>query len=388
MKIKLSFVLIVVLLANLLLSGVASAQPAPTEVYVSPVITETTTCGEMTFGVWVKNVVAMTAFHLEIDFNPGSVEVTKVVNGGFLGTPAESALFEPTNGIYNGTGKILFGVAQQGTNGEPTLRNGTGKLIEITLKAKTPGNLVPFTIDGAKSILVNWPDAFQIPFIVTGPGVVSTSSCAPTDISLTPSSIKEMQPAGTIVGTLTSIDPDSPDSFIYSLVNPTSYPDNSNFAISGDKVLAQMSFDYNTRTSFTIFVRSTDSGEKYSEKAITINVLNQVPVAVDDAYSVDEGGVLNVPTRGVLANDTDFDPLVLTAVLVGGPSHGTLALNADGSFTYTPAPNYSGSDSFTYKANDGHADSNTATVQITVHPAPPPEGPPKTFYLYMPLLNK
>ena len=388
MKIKLSFILISVLIANLLLSGVASAQPAPTEVYVSPVITETTTCGEMTFAIWVKSVVDMTAFHLEIDFIPGSVEVTKVVNGGFLGAPPESAFFEPTNGIYNITGKILFGVAQQGSNGNPSPRNGTGKLIEITLKAKTPGNLVPFTINGEKSIFVNWPDAFQIPFIVTGPGVVGTSSCAPTDVSLTPNSIKEMQPAGTTVGTLTSIDPDLPDSFIYSLVKTTSYPDNNKFAISDGKVLAQMSFGYSTKTSYTIFVRSTDSGGKYFEKAITINVLNQVPVAVDDTYNVDGGGVLNVPTRGVLANDTDFDPSVLTAVLVGGPSHGNLVFNANGSFTYKPAPNYAGFDSFTYKANDGNADSKSATVTIMVHAAPPPQGPPTNYLLYLPILKR
>ena len=52
----------------------------------------------------------------------------------------------------------------------------------------------------------------------------------------------------------------------------------------------------------------------------------------------------------------------LTAVLVSGPAHGTLTLNADGSFTYTPAANFNGTDSFTYKANDGAADSNVATV--------------------------
>ena len=52
----------------------------------------------------------------------------------------------------------------------------------------------------------------------------------------------------------------------------------------------------------------------------------------------------------MLANDTDVEGDALTAVLVGGPSHGTVALNANGSFTYTPAANYNGSDSFTYRA--------------------------------------
>ena len=51
---------------------------------------------------------------------------------------------------------------------------------------------------------------------------------------------------------------------------------------------------------------------------------------------------------------------------VATPAHGTVTLNADGSFTYTPAANYNGADSFTYTANDGTADSNVATVTITV----------------------
>ena len=93
---------------------------------------------------------------------------------------------------------------------------------------------------------------------------------------------------------------------------------------------------------------------------------NQAPVAADDSYSVNQDAVLTVAAPGVLANDTDADGDPLTAVKVSDPAHGTLALNADGSFTYTPANGYAGSDSFTYKANDGQADSDVATVSIDV----------------------
>src|SRR5439155_10316537 len=68
----------------------------------------------------------------------------------------------------------------------------------------------------------------------------------------------------------------------------------------------------------------------------------------------------------VLANDIDVEGDAIMAALVAGPTHGMLTLNADGSFTYMPAANYNGSDSFTYRANDGSANSNTATVSITV----------------------
>jgi len=99
-------------------------------------------------------------------------------------------------------------------------------------------------------------------------------------------------------------------------------------------------------------------------------------VAVNDSYSTPYGTVLNVPAPGVLGNDTDANGDTLSAVKVSNPAHGTVTLSASGGFTYTPAAGYSGSDAFTYKANDGKADSNTATVSITVGAAPPPAEEP------------
>ena len=77
-----------------------------------------------------------------------------------------------------------------------------------------------------------------------------------------------------------------------------------------------------------------------------------------------------VDAPGVLANDTDPNNLPLTAVLVAEPAHGTLALNGDGSFTYTPAANFIGTDSFTYQASDGQDISAVAAVTITVGQPP------------------
>ena len=108
----------------------------------------------------------------------------------------------------------------------------------------------------------------------------------------------------------------------------------------------------------------TDSGTGTVHGAPTAS--NHVPVAVADSYSTPEGTAKVVPAPGVLGNDTDADNDSLSAVLVSDVSHGTLALASDGGFTYTPSGGYSGPDSFTYKANDGTADSNTVTVSLTV----------------------
>ena len=95
---------------------------------------------------------------------------------------------------------------------------------------------------------------------------------------------------------------------------------------------------------------------------------NTAPVAVDDAYNTNEDTTLNEAAPGVLANDTDGENDTLTATLVSGPANAaSFNLNSDGSFSYTPSLNFSGVDSFTYKASDGEAESNIATVEITVN---------------------
>jgi hypothetical protein len=99
---------------------------------------------------------------------------------------------------------------------------------------------------------------------------------------------------------------------------------------------------------------------------------NGAPLAVNDSSSITESGVLTVPAPGVLGNDTDPGGRPLAAVLVSSTSHGALTLSADGSFAYTPDANYTGTDSFAYRANNGSADSNVATVTITVAPKETP----------------
>jgi len=100
-------------------------------------------------------------------------------------------------------------------------------------------------------------------------------------------------------------------------------------------------------------------------------VLAAAPVANDDTYAINEDSVLTISVaQGVLANDTDADAGdTLTAIRVTNVLHGTLTLNADGSFTYAPTANYNGADSFTYKANDstGTQSVNPATVRFTVN---------------------
>ena len=125
--------------------------------------------------------------------------------------------------------------------------------------------------------------------------------------------------------------------------------------------------NYDGSDSFTYRVSAGAASSSVATVTITIDGVADTPAAVDDHFSTDEDTVLDVPAAGVLANDIDADSDALTAILVAGPSHGTVALNGNGGFVYTPAADYKGADSFTYKARDGSADSPVATVSLTVN---------------------
>ncbi|QDV83740.1 Ig-like domain-containing protein [Planctomycetes bacterium TBK1r] len=133
------------------------------------------------------------------------------------------------------------------------------------------------------------------------------------------------------------------------------------------------SFSFTPNSGFTgtdSFTYRVHDGKLFSSTAtvsITIDSTNAAPSATNDTYSVNEGQTLTVNSAtGVLSNDSDADNDSLTATVVSQPSNGTLTLSSEGSFTYVPNANFSGSDTFTYRANDGDLSSNVATVSITV----------------------
>src|SRR5439155_109352 len=127
--------------------------------------------------------------------------------------------------------------------------------------------------------------------------------------------------------------------------------------------------NYNGADSFTYKANDGQADSGIATVSITITGVNDAPVAVNDSYTTAEDTTLNVAAPGVLINDSDVDGDTLDAVLVTQPTHGSLTLNSNGSFSYSPAANYNGTDNFTYKANDGQADSGIATVSITIRGA-------------------
>ncbi|HEY6743479.1 MAG TPA: Ig-like domain-containing protein, partial [Lapillicoccus sp.] len=158
----------------------------------------------------------------------------------------------------------------------------------------------------------------------------------------------------------------------------------------GDPITAQLvsapthgTLTFRQDGSFTYFSAANYTGpDQFSYQAVdnfgevsntatvtvTMTPVNDAPRGANDAYSTAEDSQLVVSAPGVLGNDSDVDGDGLSARLETGPTHGTVALSGDGSFTYTPNAGYNGPDSFTYRASDGQLTSNVATVTLTVTP--------------------
>ncbi len=169
----------------------------------------------------------------------------------------------------------------------------------------------------------------------------------------------DTNPAGT--GTLTAQVATNPASGTLTLNA------NGGFSYTPTITSGQVSFTY----------RATNGTTTSANATVTINVTAppQAPVANADTYSVQSGQTLTVAAPGLLGNDTNpAGTGTLTAQVVTNPASGTLTLNANGGFSYTPTI-ASGSVTFTYRTTNGTTTSANATVTINVSAAPPPPSP-------------
>jgi hypothetical protein len=118
------------------------------------------------------------------------------------------------------------------------------------------------------------------------------------------------------------------------------------------------------------------------DSSVATVTLTITPTAHNSSDTTTENRPLAVPAPGVLGNDVGAGD-ALTAILVNGPTHGTLAFKSDGSFTYTPSVNYHGADSFTYRPVVGALAGNLTTVSLTVTPLPTQLLPRTPYFNYL-----
>ncbi|MCX7722813.1 MAG: cadherin domain-containing protein [Verrucomicrobiae bacterium] len=157
----------------------------------------------------------------------------------------------------------------------------------------------------------------------------------PTDLALSGAGVAENQPAGTLVGYFSTFDPDVGETFEYSLVGGTGSEDNSAFAIMSNALVAATVFDFESKRSCSIRVRSTDSGGLHIEKAFVIAVhdVNEPPVFAPVPDCVARAGVTLFITNVV--SDPDLPPQGLTFSLLAAPENAVLD-SATGVFSWRP----------------------------------------------------
>ena len=165
--------------------------------------------------------------------------------------------------------------------------------------------------------------------------------------------------------TLVGTDADS-DTLTYTIVGS---PSNGSLGSvgSGGSVVYTPTTDFTGSDSFTFKVNDGTIDSNTATVSITVNPEpNTTPIASNASYTVTQPNTLSITLVG-----TDADSDTLTYTIVGTPSNGSLgSVGSDGSVVYTPTTDFTGSDSFTFKVNDGTIDSNTATISITVEPKP------------------
>jgi VCBS repeat-containing protein len=137
--------------------------------------------------------------------------------------------------------------------------------------------------------------------------------------------------------------------------------------------------DYHGPDSFTYTITDADGDVSTATVTLTVKPVDDLPIAVDDALEARE----DTPLSGTLTgNDTPSGDGGNVWAKASDPAHGSVVVNPDGSFVYTPSPDYHGPDSFTYTITDADGDVSTATVTLTVKPVnDPPTGTDKTVTL-------
>ncbi|MDO8914776.1 MAG: tandem-95 repeat protein [Coriobacteriia bacterium] len=123
--------------------------------------------------------------------------------------------------------------------------------------------------------------------------------------------------------------------------------------------------DFSGEDHFTYRLYDGSALSNVTTVTITVTPVNDAPVASNDATTCAEDTFARL---NLLANDSDVEGDPLTVALVRGPTHGSVALAPSGDATYTPAADFNGTDTFTYKASDGTTESAVATVTITITP--------------------
>ena len=260
------------------------------------------------------------------------------------------------DGVLNVT---LSGAAtiSAGANGSNTLTlSGTQTDINATLVSLTYQGDADF--NGSETLSVTSADSNAVMDYDTVAITVNAVDDLPTAVNDSDSTAEDTQ----LTGDLSTNDTASGDGGNTWSLNTG--PSNGVVTVNADGTFTYTpSANYNGADSFTYTITDADGDTSTATMNITVTAVDDSPAAAADTYLTSED---NAVAGNLSSNDTASGDGGDTWSLDTGPSNGGVVINANGTFNYTPDPDFNGSDSFTYKITDADGDTNIATVIVTI----------------------
>jgi VCBS repeat-containing protein len=285
----------------------------------------------------------VTTITLEQTIGTTISRVTKLLD------PASGYEVETPTGVAGVRGSIL--IVTVGGNGTTLITNEEGNIYAIGqgVELQIPEGRTGIIVSGQQPELMNDPPVAEDdaattdednPVTVAAPGVLSNDSYPDVGDTLTIASVNTSETVGAV----------------------TAWGADGSFTYDPDGQFEYLQAGNATTDSFTYTISDGNGGNDTATVTITINGVNDPPVAVADNATTLE----NTPvTVDVLNNDSDVDGDTLTVESVTQGTNGSVANNG-GNVTYTPAIGFNGTDSFNYTVSDGNGGTDTATVTVNI----------------------
>jgi len=321
-----------------------------------------------------KIVVTLTANAISTGNNFGEVgrDPSTISASDFYSSVAENLAFAAFDSSGNELWHALSGAVWQGySNGD--FAEPTSSQLTVQATSALNGQVATTLSTTSPAVAVLGQSGGNTLYrLVKPPAALGfTSTTTPTNQIPTATSDSYSTAAGTALtisapGVLTNDTDPQGDSLTATIATQ---PAHGTVTLASDG-----SFTYTPTSGFSgsdSFTYTASDGTKTTSPAtvtITVNHVNQAPTAAADSYNVTQDTAFTSNPPGVLTNDADPDGDTLSASVVTPPANGTLSLNTDGSFTYTPNSGFAGSDTFTYRASDGTLTSDAVVTLLVSAP--------------------